>query len=229
MKKYCLTFDMDWAPDYILEDLKDIIRGRDIEATVFYTHKTGIFDDFRNIEKGLHPDIRDVGAAEQKVAELKEHYPEAVSLRSHSLNDSGRLNRIFSRYGINIKSNYLLYMKEGIDVVKMPYEFELFEAPIYFLDGNFLFTQKDIKKFSIDMLNLGSPGLKIVGFHPVHIYLNTDDYTRYEDAKRYMDNKERFDRYINRRVPGIRDLFTGFLDHVDRNRIRTYKLRDLIA
>ena len=219
---------MDWAPDFILEDLKNMLKGRDIEATVFYTHKTEVFDGFNNIEKGIHPDIRDISAAEERIADLKKAYPEAVSVRNHSLNDSGRLNRVFPRYGINIKSNYLLYMKKDIDIVKMPYEFELFEMPIYFLDGNFLFTHGRQNNFSVDILKLGSPGLKVMGFHPVHIYLNTRDYAQYEDAKRYMDNKERFDGYVNTKAPGIRDLFTGFLEDIDRNKIKTYKLKDFL-
>ena len=227
-KKYCITFDVDWAPDFIIRDLLEILGPYNFKATFFMTHKTDVLGLRNNIEKGIHPVLENINQAEEKIRELKELYPEAISLRAHSLCDSGRLNRIFSKYGIKIKSNYMLYMQPNIRVLKTPYAFELYEAPIYMIDGNRIIAHGGEGAFSVDKLDIDSPGLKIFSFHPVHIYLNTEDYARYEKAKAHMNDKNKFDSYVNKGLPGARDLFTQLLNHIRTNGHETYLLRELV-
>jgi peptidoglycan/xylan/chitin deacetylase (PgdA/CDA1 family) len=55
--KVALTFDTDWAPDYVLEHVFEILLSFDLPATFFFTNQTGISVP-GSVEVGLHPDFR---------------------------------------------------------------------------------------------------------------------------------------------------------------------------
>ena len=110
----------------------------------------------------------------------------------------------------------------------MPYEFELYEVPIYFIEGCYIYSYNGKDKFSAKSLDLVSPGLKVFNFHPIHIYLNTENISRYEQAKPYLKDKARLDKSINPGT-GVRNLFIELLNHVSALQIHTYKVKDIVG
>lgn len=227
-KKICLTFDVDWAPDFVVDHVLEILYEYRFNATFFATHSTKIFNNLKNVEIGIHPYITNFSEAQKDVCYLKQLYPEAISLRAHSLTDSGMLNRILNNCGIKIKSNYLLYAQKDIKILKMPYQFDLYEAPIFFIDGSYLLINRVDNKFTINSLGLHFPGIKIFNFHPIHIFLNTEDYSRYEDAKKYINDRNRIKSFINNNSAGIKDMFLSLLFYLKDKSIKTYNLRDFV-
>lgn len=48
---------------------------------------------------------------------------------------------------------------------------------------------------------------RILNFHPVHLFLNTDYIATYEKAKPYYRNDARLMEFCNQREYGVRDFF----------------------
>ena len=94
MNSICLTFDIDWDSDEVIEGTLDIIFKYGINATIFATHKTKVLNNLpKNIEIGIHPNFSNIIKAEDEIKKLKDIYPQAVSLRSHSLTNSSRISQ----------------------------------------------------------------------------------------------------------------------------------------
>lgn len=91
-----MTFDIDWCSDDILLFTIDLIKKYKIKATLFITHHTDIIKDLSNddnIEIGTHPNFNFLLNGNFKygknIKEIIEYFleifPNAVSVRSHSL------------------------------------------------------------------------------------------------------------------------------------------------
>jgi peptidoglycan/xylan/chitin deacetylase (PgdA/CDA1 family) len=88
---YHLTFDVDWAPDWAVRDVLDILRAHDAPATFFVTHPSPINEEIASNghEVGIHPNFLpgsshgvDPLAVMRSVLELA---PAARVMRTHSL------------------------------------------------------------------------------------------------------------------------------------------------
>src|SRR3954466_13199870 len=99
-----ITFDTDWADDRILDDLLNLLATYNIRATFFCTNKSSC--DFSNHEIGIHPNFKSL-EFDRHVSELKDIFPDATGLRSHSLFFSERLRPVYFKYGIEYTSNYM--------------------------------------------------------------------------------------------------------------------------
>ena len=59
-EKVFLTFDIDWASDFVLEYCIDLIESAQVKATFFVTHETPLLERLRenpNFELGIHPNF----------------------------------------------------------------------------------------------------------------------------------------------------------------------------
>ena len=68
--------------------------------------------------------------------------------------------------------------------------------------------------------------LNVFNFHPIHIYLNTDKYSRYEQAKNDF-NLPSIKKYINDKK-GINTLLVSLFKEIKLNKIKTCLLKELI-
>jgi hypothetical protein len=59
LKKYHLTFDVDWAPDSSIELVRLLLAESNVVATFFATHQTDVIKDLMRDghEIGLHPNF----------------------------------------------------------------------------------------------------------------------------------------------------------------------------
>jgi len=189
-----LTFDIDWACDEILEDTIDIIESENVFATFFATHSTPLLGRLRNnnhFELGIHPNFNELLSGNNTlgfneiIADLKLLVPEAVSVRSHSLVYSSHLLNEFLRQGLLFDLNIfipeyshinLLPYKDWNGMVRIPY---FWEDDLYCINNNACEKQDwNVTRF------LNNPGLKVFGFHPIHIFLNTENLQRYENTRK---------------------------------------------
>ena len=201
-----LTIDIDWADDEVINDTINIIERSEVEATWFVTHPTKIIDRLREnpkFELGIHPnfnslldsDARNGGDIRIVIEKLLEIVPEAKSLRSHSLFTSTKLLQLMPEYGLTHESN--LYMPisscDGLkpfriwnDVVRIPHSFE---------DDLFLLNSKrpDLAEHEsisnhIKRYFTNNNGIRVLDFHPIHIFLNTENLDRYEGTREIHRN-----------------------------------------
>lgn len=62
-KTICLTFDMEWGNDTVLEYFYKLLKRYDVSATIFVTHETKWLHQFREddkIELGIHPNFNKI-------------------------------------------------------------------------------------------------------------------------------------------------------------------------
>ena len=196
-KTIFLTFDIDWACDEILGDTVGLVESAKVRATFFVTHQTPLLERLRSnrsIELGIHPNFNNLLASgntsEGGVAEIltavKSIVPEATSVRSHSLVQSTRLLDIFSLHGLTHDVNLLIPASSGIKLYPIPHWNGMLRVPYFWEDDVHCMFHKDRGITSWDVGGLlDHPGLKVFNFHPIHLFLNTENLERYEASKKY--------------------------------------------
>lgn len=187
--KVFLTFDIDWAHDEVLEDAIDLVEQAGVSATWFVTHDKPLLARLRSnpkFELGIHPnfnyllqgDPRNGANAAEGIDLLLDIVPEATSVRSHSMTQSTRLLQLFQDKGLTHDCNHFIPEQAGIELkpwylwnglVKIPYFWEDDIACIYGMNT----TPKDLIRRS---------GIKVFDFHPIHVFLNTENMERYEST-----------------------------------------------
>jgi hypothetical protein len=187
-----LTFDIDWVCDAVLEDTISILEEAGVAATWFVTHQTPLLDRLRsnpNFELGLHPNFNNLlngqnvkeklNSAEQIIDELLTIVPEAKSIRSHSMTQSSRLYDLFAEKGLTHECN--TYIPSSSKITLCPWKTwqGLIKISHFWEDDlNVLDVHVDATVLAQEAL-----GLKVFDFHPIHLYLNTETLSRYEDSR----------------------------------------------
>lgn len=209
-----LTFDLDWAHDEVVADTLGLLEAQGVAATIFVTHDTPLLARMRRnpkIELGIHPNYTPLlggdprlGASIDEVLDrIMAIVPEAISVRSHSVTNSSRIVAAAIRRGLRFDSN--AYIPYASGVVARPWTLAddgIVEAPFCFAD--------DVQATSGAGWGaaplLAHDGLRVLCFHPIHIFLNTDTTARYEAARPHLRDPGRLREFVNRDGPGARTL-----------------------
>lgn len=203
--KIFITFDMDWANDDILNETLEILDKENIKVTFFITNYINNIEYLKKnnkFELGIHPNFNQLFdkksdiSADEILSRVKNIVPEATSLRSHCLTQSSFLMDKFIDYNITHETNALIPIysnmhcypyKDYSGIIKVPFMWED--------DCNCL----DIKNNYIDGWGiddkLNRKGLKIFNFHPVHVFLNTENLNRYRSSKIYYNDVNKLKNY----------------------------------
>jgi hypothetical protein len=201
----CLTLDLDWAPDHVLADTRELLREAGLPVTIFATHATPGVTEVCTLpacETGVHPNFLGAADEEAVLGRLLDAFPGAVGVRCHALFYHSRLLPLFHRRGVRYFSNDLMFLQPGL----APY-FDwsgLVRLPIYWEDD--VHCQYFDGRFDLAALRLDRPGLKVLNFHPVHLFLNTARLEDYQAAKPRLADPVAA-RAHRRSGPGIRSLF----------------------
>jgi hypothetical protein len=210
-KKF-ITFDIDLAHDEVLEDTIDLVEEADIAATWFVTHDTTLLSRLRKNKKfeiGIHPnfnfllqgDYRNGYKAEEVIDRLLNIVPEAKSVRSHSITQSSLLIDIFQQKGLSHDCNYFIPYNSEIEIKPWYLYNGMIEVPYLWEDDVELLSRNpsSIKKI------LFKNELSVINFHPIHVYLNTDNMDRYEETISIHNYPKQLIGYRNNRE-GIRSI-----------------------
>lgn len=226
----CFTIDVDWAPEEVIEDTLDLFKMYNVPCTIFTTHKSEILDncDRDLFEIGLHPNFNQIlqgkgGNVEGVMSELKEMYPEAKGARSHSLTQSGYILEMYRKAGITYEANHFLPYHQGIKpfvlwngMCRIPFNWE--DDYHFALEYPFNDTKIDLK----------DKGLNIFNFHPIHIYLNSENNDRFTKIKHDQKNMDLLSSVQNNgEILGTRDILIALLKYVSKNSLTSSKLYDL--
>lgn len=196
-----LTFDMDWACDQVINDTIDLVEKVDVRATWFVTHETRTIDRLRenpNFELGIHPNFNYLLEQAQNqekdyiglIENLIRLIPEAKCLRSHSLLTSTKILQLLPGFGLTHESN--IYVPHDSvaeirpfriwnEVVRVPHTFEddlhLLESEAEIIDLSHPITAHISKNY------LFAKGLRVLDFHPIHVFLNSEKFKRYDKTR----------------------------------------------
>jgi len=218
--KIFLTFDLDWCIDEVLSFTLDIIMQYGIKATFFVTHETPLLEIMRDnpdFELGIHPnfnfllqgDFKYGKNIDEVIKYFKDIVPEAVSLRSHSLTQSSYILETFEKFGLIYDCN--TFIPHSSNIIIQPYKHlttKIIRVPHFWEDDVHLICQDDydIKKL------LNNPGLKVFNFHPIHIFLNTENMERYKLVKPYYKDYKKLKDFVNTKSYGIRNFFIDLIN-----------------
>lgn len=191
MDAVCLTFDIDWAPDFMIDFVAELLIARQIRATWFITHATPALQRLRQyphlFELGIHPNFlpgsTHGNTPEAVLAHCTELVPESISVRTHNLVQSTPLlHQIMIQTPITIDVS--LFMPHTPHLRPVEYHWNqrtLLRLPFFWEDDMEMTHPAPSWRLS-PILSLGN-GLKIFNFHPVHLYLNSSDMAPYQSLK----------------------------------------------
>jgi hypothetical protein len=208
-----MSLDVDWAPDYVLADLRALIGDLSFPITLFHTHRTpevARLLEIKGAECAIHPNFMNTSDPGGRLSELKKDFPAARGIRSHGLYYHSGLLPHFHRAGLDYFSNDLHFLEDGLrphfdwsGMTRLPIYWEDDVHAIYFAGS-----------YDLDALKLDRPGLKVFNFHPVHIFLNTSDMHDYLRIKPDLASEKGALRH-RREGKGVRTLFLDLLRRME--------------
>lgn len=226
--KVFLTFDIDWVPDRMVNQVIDLCLEADIKSTFFVTHLSPTLDRLRanseQFEIGLHPNFlpnSTQGKTEEEVFNYcKKLAPHAVSVRTHCVYQHGKLYDGFNRHfgprivessicmpGINNISPFELYTPSGC----------LLRVPFFWADDYYLLGRQKLEPEKL----LKSNGCKVYMFHPIHIFHNTMSIDHYSAIKL----NTALDPFKGN---GIFNIFKNLVDYIAKNRIKAGLMKEFL-
>jgi len=214
-----ITSDIDWAHDEVIKYMLSILDEYNTKITFFCTHEIKIKEMSKH-ELAIHPNFTKDKTDRETIQELMSLYPGAKGTRSHSLYIHSRLFEIYQEFGLEYDSNYILPNQ----IIK-PFFIanNILELPIFFEDDSHLLKSAN---FDLSQFDLGRDGLKIFNFHPIHVFLNTEQISTYEKAKKYLHEPAKLEKFRNPNK-GTEDMFISLLDYLVDSGIRTLTLKEI--
>lgn len=196
-KEFILTFDIDWAPDYVLEDCLKLLAATTRKGTFFATHATKlnqkIIDNGHNL--GIHPNFLPNSSHGDDVISIVENCftfaPNSWCIRTHALfQSSPLLHKIFKTFP-QLSLDVSLLMHRSPHAHKCNWEFEgvSFERLLYNWEDDAEFSSYQANA----MPNLFYGRLTVFDFHPIHIYLNSSDGSEYRRLKKETNGAPLYD------------------------------------
>ena len=222
--------DIDWAPEEVIHDTLSLFEQYQVKCTLFATHSSTAIKNCEKklFEVAIHPNFNPLlegkgGSVDKVLEELIAIYPDSKGVRSHSVTQNSYILNAFKRHGLFYDSNHFLPYHSGIKpfviwngLIRIPYNWE---DDIHWMYGN---------SFNTSNINLSDNGLNIFDFHPIHVFLNTENSERYENAKKYYHQPEKLLTLRNQTpIPGTRDLLINLLKQIQSTNIKTYNLLEI--
>jgi peptidoglycan/xylan/chitin deacetylase (PgdA/CDA1 family) len=235
---YMVTLDIDWAPDYAIDYVAELLAEHDVRATWFVTHGspavTRLSQRPELFELGIHPNFLPGSTHGKTHEEVLSHcvaiVPGARSMRTHGLYQSTPLlEQVLNR--THITADVSLFMPHTRALSPVEYRWhgrELLRIPYYWDDCY------EMERISPDWHLaphfVGNHGLKVFNFHPIHIFLNSPDMSGYSTLKqsgqRLSDiSLAEAERFIHP-GHGSRTIFLELVQHLERTRFSS-RVQDL--
>jgi hypothetical protein len=218
--KLFITSDIDWSSEDVLKYAIDLFNEYKVKVTYFATHRTKLLENLNNdSEIGIHPnfnyllngDTRYGKNYKDVISYYKQLYPNSVSVRSHSLTQSSFILDEFFKQGLKfdvnglspINNRYLIPFRILINgIIKVPF---MWEDDVHC---------QNKAKWDISIIN--GTGIKVLNFHPIHIFLNTEKMERYNDARPYFQDYFRLKEFVNSKNYGTKNFLIDLLRFYNR-------------
>lgn len=198
-----VEIDVDWAHEEIIEDTVLLLEKYGVDATFFATHKSLVIDNILNsnsYEIGIHPNFIPLLRGDtskgkdfkEVIDNLMNIYPDSKSSKAHSLVDSSVLLDYYNKIGITHDNTYLIDAPKMLPLVPWRLWNNLIRVPLFWEDD-----YATVTKYQCNFNDLikPMPGLRVFGFHPLHIFLNTESLERYEATRNIQDHPKKLLEY----------------------------------
>ena len=224
------TADIDWAPEEVIEDTLHIFEEFDVPCTLFATHKSEVLLNSNSnlFEIGIHPNFNPLlkgegGNPDTILNDLMNAYPKACGVRSHSLTQNGWLLSKFKEIGMLYELNHFMPYYKSLSpfmlwcgLLRIPFNWE---DDYHFALGN---------SFDNCGIELSENTFSIFNFHPIHIYLNSENNNRFISVKNDMGNIKLLKENRNSGITkGTRDILIDLLSHSSMQYTKPLKMIDV--
>lgn len=223
------TSDIDWAPEHVIEYSISLFEKYETKCTFFCTNQSETLSNCNKelFELGIHPNFNPLlegkgGNIDEVIENILNIYPESKGVRSHSLTQNSVILNKFSEKGLIYDANQFMPYQNNIKPFKIWNG--LVRIPFNWEDALHMEFANSFENIGLDLI---SNDTNILNFHPIHIYLNTENIERYKMAKKYYHNPQKLKEYQNNKTFGIRILLINILDYVKTNNIKTNKLIEI--
>jgi hypothetical protein len=186
-----LTFDVDWAPDFMIDSIARLLVEREVKSTWHVTHASPAIERLRErpdlFELGIHPNFLAGSSHGSTVAEVlmacMSIVPEATTMRSHALVQSSPiLTAVIESTPIRCDSSILLSGAEHLAPTGFPHaEGPLLRIPYFWEDD--VEMRREPPRWALAE-DGAPPGMRVYDFHPVHVFLNAGDLRPYHALRR---------------------------------------------
>jgi Polysaccharide deacetylase len=239
---YSLTLDIDWAPDFAIENAAMPLIENKIKCTWFVTHLSPYIKKlFRHtdiFEFGIHPNFFPGSSHGKTETEVLKYIcsivPHSKVVRSHALLQSSRLLSAMSEeFGIETDANLLLYLTPDISPHKIYFKHNsegIVRIPFFWEDDIAMYDPCITR-------NIESPvyhpnGIKIFNFHPILVYLNSTSMHSYEKLKTIASmnelSREEVLPYVNTdNQSGTGVFFNNLILYLKEKKITTYTMTEI--
>jgi len=229
--EFILTLDVDWAPDSVIRHVASVLQERGVKATWFISHdSTAVRELLRwpDFEAGLHPNYlpgSSQGSSTHEVLEtLLRIVPDAVSVRSHAIVQSGPLlNHYVEHTSLKIDSTIFLPEMPNIQPVRhLSLGGSLLRVPFFWADDYEMC--KHPPQWNMEQY-IEVPGLKVMMFHPIHVALNSPDFAFYQGFKERCPNvtqlsETEINSQLCRNGKGAGDFFRSLVGYLSKRKSR---------
>jgi hypothetical protein len=180
LRTIIVTIDIDFAPDFMIADTIELLERWSCAASIFVTHGGHYIQEIeRNnlFEVGLHPNLM-AGSTQpgesngKKIEELKNIVKGPISNKFHVLGYSYRDLTLLGQLGIEFDCS-MCYYETPFMLPTYHQDIDLVLAPYWWEDG---LTLSMGRPLTLNKTALQEPGLKILTFHPLDLYMNTSTF-----------------------------------------------------
>jgi len=232
-----LTLDIDWAPDFVIDEVASLLKEKRVRATWFVTHESEAIGRLREepelFELGIHPNFLPGSSHGSTPADVLAYMNslvlDAISIRTHAVVQSAPLHdAIATHTNVKVDSSQFL---PGMHQIQ-PIEYWccgkwMLRLPIFWAD-NYVSELPEPNWRLAPLLEV--PGLKVMDFHPIHVYLNSatgENYQRLKQQVSRLDQLVRHDvqSFIHKGI-GTRTMFEEAVAHLSVAP-RSQNLRDV--
>lgn len=223
MKKIQITFDLDWCPDFMIENLINILNNYKVSCIFFVTHNSKKLDIIKKKHKlGIHPNFLNTHSINKQISIVKKLIkivPDAQLIRTHALHmNSNLIHEIFKNFP-QLKHDLSTLAYKSKFISKSSYKFLSTKISRINYNWEDSIAIHD-KKFNWSSLKYFGDK-NIYNFHPIHIFYNTKNYNHYLNIKK---NRKKLNSQkitdidkslINNKTQGVKTFFMKVLDSAD--------------
>ncbi len=190
MRRVAITLDVDWAPDFMIDHAAGLLAERGARATWFVTHASPAVDRLRErpdlFELGIHPNFLPGSSHGATAAEVVRHcaalVPGARAVRTHCLMQSTPLHDVLlANSDVEVDVSLFLPHAKGVEpVLQWSPGGRLLRVPYVWQDN--MEMHAPAPRWDADRV-LDGDGVRVLDFHPVHVWLNSSSVEPYERLK----------------------------------------------
>ncbi len=182
-----LTFDIDWAPDWAISEVLQLLSEANAPASFFVTHESPVIKEIyaQGHNVGIHPNFLP-GTTQgsnwmETVDSLLRLCPTANSMRTHGLVQATPLLQQISRSFPQLQYDLSLFTPNLRSCGLIPWRLESESLT------RINYHWEDDICFYVPAHDWHDPGLcgptTVYDYHPIHIYLNSTDGSEYAATK----------------------------------------------